>query len=481
MKSAYLTVWPSEPDAKNEAMLKHQKNSEKLLKEFHHKKNHGQLQLGGKSTSFLFRPRRQHTTKLIHLSQFNRILEINPEEKIAHIGGMTTFYDLAKESLKVGLLPAITPELRGITVGGAVAGMAIESSSFKYGLLQNNITEMEVLTGKGEILTCRRDNEYRDLFYGLPNSYATFGYAISVKIKLVSASPFIKLNHTKFIDTETFFRELENASKETKKYDFIDATIFSPNEIVMTTAHFVEQAPHLSNYKQKGIYYKSLQKNHEDYMTTWDYIWRWDADCFWATQTAEGKPTILQQPLFRNLLGETILRTDRLKMLGNIANEFHKNIIKLIDAFMAVEKQSSRYQEAIIQDIGIPIENCASFVKWVNENIGIYPLWVCPLIEPPSEKSYPLWQFSEGKMACDIGIFGSKNSKTLHKPGFFNQELEVETKKQNGKKSLYSRSYFQRGDFEHIYYGGDSYQKLKEKYDPEHCFPTLYEKCVLNH
>lgn len=480
MKSTYSAVRSSELDTK-ETVQNHKKNTEKLLEEFHQKKNDGQLALGGKTTSYLFRPRNQQTIKLNSLSHFDNVLEIMPEEKIAHVGGMTTFYDLAKESLKFGLLPAVTPELRGITVGGGVAGMAIESSSFKYGLLHNNITEMETLTGKGEILTCRRDNEHSNLFYGIPNSYATMGYVVSAKIKLIPAGPFVKLKHTTFSDPETLFRELEKSCKETKKYDFIDATIFSPNQMVMTTAQFVEQAPYTSNYKQKGIYYKSIQKNNEDFLTTWDYIWRWDADSFWSTQTDDGKPTILQQPWFRNLFGETVLRTDRLKMLGKIAHDFHENVMKFIHALSPPsEQKTEQYHESITQDIGIPIKNCADFVKWLDKNIGIYPIWVCPILDPSSEKKYPLWKFSEGKLACDIGIFGSKSSKTTFEKGYFNRQLESATEKQNGRKSLYSRSYFSQDDFERIYYGGDAYSKLKEKYDPDNRFPTLYEKCVLN-
>ncbi len=479
MKSTYSVVWTSDEDTKD-AVFQHQKNTEKLIKEFQQKKNGGQLALGGKSTNYLFRPRDQQTIKLNNLGRFNKVLEINPEEKIAHVGGMTTFYDLSKASLKIGLLPAVTPELRGITIGGAVAGMAVESSSFKYGLLHNNISEMEILTGKGEILNCRRDNEHSDLFYGVPNSYATMGYVISAKIKLIPASPFVKLTHTKFDNFETLFFELEKFSKETKKYDFIDATIFSSNQMIITTAQFVNQAPHTSNYKQKGIYYKSLQQNNEDYLTTWDYIWRWDADCFWATQTNDGKPTILQKAWFRNLFGEIVLRTDRLKMLGKIAGEFHENIMKFFHSLTPSKQNSKHYHESIIQDIGIPIENCADFVRWVDKNLSIYPIWVCPILDPSSPKEYPLWKFSEDKLACDIGIFSGKSSKTTHEKGFYNRQLECEIQKQNGKKSLYSRSYFSRDDFERIYYGGNAYNKLKEKYDPNNCFPTLYEKCVLN-
>ncbi|MBV8802519.1 MAG: FAD-binding oxidoreductase [Gammaproteobacteria bacterium] len=124
-----------------------QKIQKNYWRSFIKKKTDGQLALGGKATSYLFRPRHQQTTKLNRLGYFNTVLAIDKEEKIAHVGGMTTFYDLAKESLKVGLLPAVVPELRGITVGGAVAGMAIESSSFKGFFNRQLESEIKKLNG----------------------------------------------------------------------------------------------------------------------------------------------------------------------------------------------------------------------------------------------------------------------------------------------------------------------------------------------
>ena len=46
-----------------------------------------------------------------------------------------------------------------------------------------------------------------------------------------------------------------------------------------------------------------------------------------------------------------------------------------------------------------------------------------------------------------------------------------------GIKSLYSSSFYSRGDFHRIY-GGDEYRKLKERYDPDGALGELYDKCV---
>lgn len=80
-------------------------------------------------------------------------------------------------------MPPIIPELRTITVGGAISGVAIESSSCNYGWFHNNVIEFDILLASGKIVTCSRDNQYKDLFYG------TLGYILKAKLNLVTAKP----------------------------------------------------------------------------------------------------------------------------------------------------------------------------------------------------------------------------------------------------------------------------------------------------
>lgn len=473
VSSALDAVQTPKSFTKDELRTAHKEDKEKLLEEFHEKRHGGRLALGGKTVSYLFRPRKQPSTKLTTLGHFKNILEIDSVSKIAHVGGMITFYDLVKETLKQGLLPEVVPELRGITVGGSVAGLAVESSSFKYGLVHEAVTEMEVLTGEGAILTCRRDNENSSLFYGMPNSYGTLGYAISAKLKLVSASPFVKLEHSKFDNLNEYFQAMEQSCKHPELYNFIDGAIFSPNLMVMTKATFAESAPYTSNYRQQGIYYKSIQEKDVDYLTTSDYIWRWDADSFWST---EG--TVIQHPYVRQLFGDVMLRSDRLKMLGNFAGQMHKNVQKINSALFGSWPQ--KYRESIIQDVGIPIENCASFVSWLDEHIGIYPLFVCPTQSPNPENKYPLWDLHQGSLACDIGIFGSRSVVAKTEKGHLNRQIEDAVEQSGGKKSLYSQSFFKENTFEKLYCN-NGYHDLKKNYDPHNYFPSLYQKTVLNH
>ena len=66
---------------------------------------------------------------------------------------MCTYEDLVDATLPHGLIPLVVPQLRTITLGGAVTGLGIESTSFRSGLPHESVLEMDVFTGAGEVVT----------------------------------------------------------------------------------------------------------------------------------------------------------------------------------------------------------------------------------------------------------------------------------------------------------------------------------------
>ncbi len=115
---------------------------------------------------------------------------------------MTTYEDLADATLRHGLMPFVVPQLKTITLGGAVTGLGIESTSLRLGMPHESVLAMEILTGDGQVVTATADNEHADLFRGFPNSYGTLGYALSLTIELEPVAPFVHLRHFRFGDPE---------------------------------------------------------------------------------------------------------------------------------------------------------------------------------------------------------------------------------------------------------------------------------------
>ena len=122
-----------------------------------------------KDTSNLFRDRKQEPRQKLDVRQFNEVLAINREEGWVEVEGMTPYVKLVDAMLAQGLMPAVVPQLKSITIGGAAAGVGIEATSFKYGLVHETLQELEILLPDGRMVLATPDNDYRDLFYAFPN------------------------------------------------------------------------------------------------------------------------------------------------------------------------------------------------------------------------------------------------------------------------------------------------------------------------
>lgn len=419
-----------------------------------------------KKTSNLFRKQKNKKAKKINSNIFNKILSIDTEKQIATVEAMIRFEDLVTKTLEHGYLPPVVPQLKTITLGGAISGVGIEASSFKYGLVHETVLEMEVMLSDGKVITCSPSNEYKDLFFSLPNSYGTLGYILKVKIPLVKIKPYVKIAHQKYSDQKEYFTNLDKKCRD-EKYDFVDGVVFDKKLMYISTGNFTDNAPYVSNYKYMGIYYKSIFEKKDDYLTTKDYIWRWDTDWFWCS-----KMFFMQNTVLRFLLGKFMLGSRAYWKIARF-EEKHQIQSKLEKMFTGKFTR----KESVVQDVSIPIENCSKFLDFFHKNIGIKPIWICPFKSYNKKHDFDLFSHDPNELYVDFGFWDVVPSD---KPkGYYNKLIEKKVEEFGGKKSLYSESYYKRDKFYQIY-NGKKYFKLKEKYDPSNNFSDLYERCVKN-
>jgi FAD/FMN-containing dehydrogenase len=419
-----------------------------------------------KDTSNLFRDRAGHARRRLDVRQFRDVLEVNPGEGWVDAEGMVTYEDLVRGCLAHEVMPAVVPQLKTITLGGAMAGVGIEASSHRYGLVHDTALELEVLLGDGRIVTATPDNEHADLFHGFPNSYGTLGYALRVKARAVPVKPYVRLEHQPFTDPARFFAALGERLRAGDA-DFVDGVVFNPKEMYLTLGRLAEAAPYTSDYTFERIYYRSLRERREDFLTVHDYIWRWDTDWFWCS-----KNVLAQNPLVRRFAyGRARLgsRTYTKIMRWNSRVGLTKKL----------ERLAGLHSESIIQDVDIPLERAAEFLEFYAREIGLWPQWTCPIGPAPESGRFTLYPMQPG-WYVNFGFWDVKRTRKGFEPGHFNRLIERKVVKLGGIKSLYSESFFPRDEFQRLY-GGEAYAALKRKYDPQGAFPELYEKCVLRH
>lgn len=85
----------------------------------------GSAPLGlSKDTSNLFRDRKAVPKHKLDVRQFNEVLAVNAEERWVEAEGMTPYVKLVDAMLAEGVMPAVVPQLKSITLGGAAAVLA---------------------------------------------------------------------------------------------------------------------------------------------------------------------------------------------------------------------------------------------------------------------------------------------------------------------------------------------------------------------
>jgi FAD/FMN-containing dehydrogenase len=421
-----------------------------------------------KRTSNLFRPR-DRTASPLDADGFGGVLSVDVEARTADVGGMTTYEHLVDATLPHGLMPLVVPQLKTITLGGAVTGLGIESSSFRSGCPHESVLEMDVLTGAGEVVTARPDGEHRDLFHGFPNSYGSLGYALRLRIELEPVAPYVHLRHLRFRGIDACVAAIEEICA-TRSWDgedvrFLDGMWCAHDEVYLTLGSWAQTAPYTSNYTGRNVYYRSIAARAEDYLTVRDYLWRWDTDWFWCSRAFGA-----QHPVARALWPKRLLRSNVYWKL--VALERRYGVKSRIDR--ARGKPDIEY---VIQDIEVPAARLREFVGFLHRQTSMTPLWLCPLVQRDPALRWDLYPLDPSTTYVNVGFWGGVELPSGESEPFHNRAIEQEVARLDGRKSLYSTAFYPEDEF-WASYGGSTYELLKKTYDPDGRLLGLYEKTV---
>ncbi|HEX7043763.1 MAG TPA: FAD-binding oxidoreductase [Burkholderiales bacterium] len=432
------------------------------LSEFVRSRSGGTLRLD-KRTSNLFRDRKEVPAQRLDVREFNNVLHVDANAGVIEVEGMTTYERLVAAALEHGVMPTVVPQLKSITIGGAVTGCGIESSSFRYGLVHETVEELDVLLPDGRVVLCTPSNAHRDLFFGFPNSYGTLGYALRIKVKAIPVKRYVQLTHVRHTDAREYFADLARWCDS--DVDFVDGTVFGRSEMYITLGRFVDDAPYTSDYTYKRIYYRSIRERETDYLTAHDYLWRWDTDWFWCSKNVGA-----QNPLLRRLYGPSRLNSVTYTKIMRFNSRWGFT--------RALNKILGRHTESVIQDVEIPIERCVEFLNFYHDTIRFLPVWICPTRAYRPDVRFDLYHLEPGRLYVNFGFWDVISGRERRPEGFYNRQVERKVMELGGMKSLYSDSYFTPEEFWRLY-NRPVYEQLKRKYDPAGRLKDLYAKCVL--
>jgi FAD/FMN-containing dehydrogenase len=389
---------------------------------------------------------KKHTDEKINLRDFDKIIEIDPDRRICIAEPGVPFCKIVDRTLPMGFVPIVVPELKTITIGGAVAGCSIESMSFVYGGFHDTCLEYEIITAKGDVLTCTPDNEHSLIFQMMHGSFGTVGILSRLVFRLIPAEPFVHLRHETHTSIDSYMASIWSHF-ERRDVHFMDGIIHSPSLLVLCVGDFVDSAPYTNSYDWLKIYYQSTAKRREDYLKTPHYFYRYD----------QGVTNV--HP--KSFIGRLLLG----KFLGS------SQILRLAEKFRWLLLSDARPDVTV--DTFIPFSRLKEFLEWYAKDFGHFPLWVVPYARVHDYEwlTDSFWAKTRDKLMIDIAIYGMKQRGDTN----YYRLMEEKLQELNGIKTLISYNYYKEDEFWKIF-NRKNYDAVKAVTDPDNIFRNLYEK-----
>ncbi|KAG5086128.1 hypothetical protein JHK82_053525 [Glycine max] len=148
----------------------------------------------------------------------------NGELPYVDVSGGELWINILHETLKHGLAPKSWTDYLHLTVGGTLSNAGISGQAFKHGPQINNIFQLEVITGKGEVVTCS-GNRNADLFYGVLGGLGQFGIITRARISLEPAPMMVKWIRVLYSEFSTFTMDQEYLISLNNTFDYIEGFV----------------------------------------------------------------------------------------------------------------------------------------------------------------------------------------------------------------------------------------------------------------
>uniref|UniRef100_A0A0E0EZ26 cytokinin dehydrogenase n=1 Tax=Oryza meridionalis TaxID=40149 RepID=A0A0E0EZ26_9ORYZ len=142
----------------------------------------------------------------------------------ADVGGGTMWIELLEQSLKLGLAPRSWTDYLYLTIGGTLSNAGISGQTFKHGPQISNVLQLEVVTGRGEIVTCSPTKD-AELFNAVLGGLGQFGIITRARILLQEAPQKVKWVRAFYDDFATFTKDQELLVSMPDLVDYVEGFI----------------------------------------------------------------------------------------------------------------------------------------------------------------------------------------------------------------------------------------------------------------
>lgn len=399
---------------------------------------------------------------IVNTSNLNHVLHIDRDRQTALVEPHVTIAQLVEATILHELIPAVVPSFPSMTVGDSFSNTAAESSSFKHGFFASSVTRCDFILGDGSLARASPAS-LADLLHGAAGALGTLGIPVLLEVQLIPSAKYVELTYLPTSNATETTELLAKCCAE--PFDYVDGIQLAATRGVVLLGRITHQRNHarrrFSRARDPWLFehadrVAAAGAAHDGGGTTEtvplrDFLFRYERGAFWVGAH-------LLTPLGR---ATRFLLDPRMQ-----ARRLH-----------AALRRGGPAERFIVQDVIVPAETAAKLVEYVNRDIGVYPLWLCP-VRADSRVFLHEWP-TKPELLINLGIWGP--GRQPYGPGnaeharFMtdNRALEQKAQESGGRKWLYGETFLDVREFWELY-DLEKYNSLRSTYHAD-LWPEVYE------
>ncbi|CAI9757960.1 unnamed protein product [Fraxinus pennsylvanica] len=189
------------------------------------------------------------------------------------VWGGELWVDVLRSTIEYGLAPKSWTDYLYLSVGGTISNAGISGQAFNHGPQISNVYELDVITGKGELLTCSEE-ENSDLYHAVLGGLGQFGIITRARIALERAPQRVRWIRVLYPNFSSFTQDQEylislHGQPDTHKFDYVEGFVIVDEGIINNwrSSFFSSSNPlKVSSFNAEGgvLYCLEIAKNYQE-------------------------------------------------------------------------------------------------------------------------------------------------------------------------------------------------------------------------
>ncbi|XP_042516486.1 LOW QUALITY PROTEIN: cytokinin dehydrogenase 5-like [Macadamia integrifolia] len=151
------------------------------------------------------------------------------ENKYVDVWGGELWIDVLTSTLEYGLAPKSWTDYLYLSVGGTLSNAGISGQAFHHGPQISNVYELDVVTGKGELLTCSEEQN-SELFHAVLGGLGQFGIITRARIAIEPAPQRVRWIRVLYSNFSSFTNDQEylislHGRPTSEKFDYVEGFV----------------------------------------------------------------------------------------------------------------------------------------------------------------------------------------------------------------------------------------------------------------